>query len=108
MKKTKDSEKDIEKALRVKIKALGGHALKFSSCIESGYPDRIVLLPGGVLSFVELKSEGEKPRKLQTIRHAELRDLGFHVEVIDTIDGLNRFIDDCKTIVAFEHVKSKL
>ena len=108
MRTKKDSEKDIEKALRVKVKALGGHALKFSSCIEGGYPDRIVLLPGGSIAFVELKSSGEKPRKLQTIRHAELRGLGFHVEVIDSMDGLNKFIEDCRTILDFEHIKSQL
>ena len=108
MLKRKESEKALEKNLRVKVKALGGHALKFSSSIEAGYPDRIVLLPCGVSIFVEIKSEGEKPRKLQMIRHDELRQLGFRVVVIDTTNSLNQFIEECKTIIDYELCKKKL
>lgn len=44
--------------------------------------------------FVELKSEGIKPRKLQLIRHEELRTLGFKVFVIDTHEKLTQFLDE--------------
>lgn len=108
MLKRKESEKALEKTLRVKVKAIGGHALKFSSSIEAGYPDRIVLLPCGAAVFVELKSEGEKPRKLQTLRHEELKQLGFRVAVIDSTENLNQFIEECKTIIDYELCKKKL
>lgn len=96
MLKHKDSEKDIEKTLCRKVKDIGGHALKFTSGIETGYPDRIVLLPNVIVIFVELKSQGEKPRKLQTIRHDELRALGFAVVVIDSLAKVDDFIIYCK------------
>lgn len=46
-------------------------------------PDRIVLLPGGKMAFVEVKALGEKPRPLQLARHQLLRRLGFKVYVLD-------------------------
>lgn len=78
-----NSEKYIERTLVKAAKALGGRALKFYSGIETGYPDRLVMMPGGKIAWVELKSKGEKPTKVQAIRHQELKDLGFQVRVID-------------------------
>ena len=46
-------------------------------------PDRLVLLPDGVIAFVELKAPGKAPRPLQLARHRLLRSLGFRVYVID-------------------------
>jgi hypothetical protein len=46
-------------------------------------PDRIVLMPGGRIAFVEVKAPGQKPRKLQIRRHARLKVLGFRVFVLD-------------------------
>jgi hypothetical protein len=46
-------------------------------------PDRIVLMPGGRIGFVEVKAPGQKPRKLQIRRHIRLRNLGFLVFVLD-------------------------
>lgn len=79
----KDSEKYLERKLREEIERLGGKALKFSSAIDTGLPDRIVLLPYGKTFFVEIKSKGRKPRKLQALRHEELRRKGFPVFVVD-------------------------
>lgn len=87
-----ESEKRLEAELFRRVKLMGGHALKFSSHTETGYPDRLVLMPGGKVYWVELKSEKEKPRLLQKIRHDELRSLGFKVFVIDTMDKLNLFL----------------
>ena len=41
------SEKLLERKLREAVARLGGKALKFSSPYETGYPDRLVLMPGG-------------------------------------------------------------
>ena len=46
-------------------------------------PDRLVLMPGGHIGFVEVKAPGEKPRPLQLSRHRLLRRLGFQVYVLD-------------------------
>ena len=50
----------------------------------AGVPDRVCLCGGGKAVFVELKSEGEKPRAIQRARHAELKRMGFMVYVCDT------------------------
>ena len=76
-------ETEIEKKLVRKVKAKGGIAPKFVSPSYAGMPDRLVLLPGGVFAFAELKAPGMKPRPLQVARHRMLRDLGFKVYVID-------------------------
>ena len=87
-----ESEKVLERRLFCEVKRIGGHALKYSSLSETGYPDRLVLMPQGKAFWVELKSEGKKPRKLQVIRSKELQKLGFEVWVIDNTQQLNKFI----------------
>lgn len=87
------NEKTIERVLREKVKGLGGLAIKSFSPWFTGLPDRIVLMPGGRLWFVELKAPGKKPKPRQVIVHAMLRKLGFSVEVIDTTDGVSDFVN---------------
>lgn len=76
-------ERFIEQKLVARVKREGGLCPKFVSPGSDGWPDRLVLMPGGKIAFVELKSTGEKPRPLQVQRHAQLRDLGFLVFVVD-------------------------
>lgn len=86
------NEKKIEKKLREAVRRMGGKALKFSSPYETGYPDRLVLMPGGRAYWAELKTTGKKPTPKQQVRQAELRALGFTSEVIDTESLLNDFL----------------
>jgi hypothetical protein len=76
-------EKQIEQRLVAEVKAAGGWCPKFISPGADGMPDRIVLMPGGRIAFVEVKAPGKKPRKLQIRRHVHLRHLGFLVFVLD-------------------------
>ena len=76
-------EKITEQKLTKAVKNMGGIAPKFVSPGFDGMPDRIVLLPGGHIGFVEVKAPGEKPRPLQLARHGLLRRLGFKVFVLD-------------------------
>ena len=76
-------EKTIEQKFRAAVKAAGGLALKFASPGFDGVPDRLALLPGGRMAFVEVKAPGKKPRPLQLARHRLLRQLGFKVYVLD-------------------------
>lgn len=85
-------EKNIEPALRDRIKALGGMALKLPAMHVMGLPDRLCLLPRGVLFFAETKSTGDKPSKIQNAIHNKLRALGFPVHVIDTKEKLNTIL----------------
>ncbi|QAA31232.1 VRR-NUC domain-containing protein [Clostridium manihotivorum] len=90
------NESTIEKRLKKEIELIGGKALKFVSPGVSGVPDRIVLLPHGRIVFVELKAPGEKPRKIQEYRARELRDLGFEVKVIDSIEKVKEFVGELR------------
>ena len=76
-------EKAIEKKLVEAAVCKGGLCPKFVSPGTAGMPDRIVLLPGGRIGFVEVKAPGKVPRPLQAARHAQLRKLGFKVYVLD-------------------------
>ena len=85
-------EQTVENRLVKEVEKLGGICWKFVSPGVAGVPDRLVLLPGGKIVFVELKAPGEKARKLQEYRHKQLRRLGFRVEIIDSIEGVKEFI----------------
>jgi hypothetical protein len=76
-------EKQLEQKLVKAVKEVGGLALKFASPGYDGVPDRLLLLPGGKMAFVEVKAPGAKPRPLQRKRHETLRSLGFKVHVLD-------------------------
>ena len=88
------SEKQIEHALTLMVKARGGIAPKFVSPSFAGMPDRLVLLPGGVFAFAELKAPGMKPRALQLARHQLLKNLGFKVYVIDGIEQIEEVLSE--------------
>ena len=79
------SEKQIEQSLVKAVKNMGGIAPKFVSPGFDGMPDRIVLLPHGLMAFVEVKASGKKPRPLQVSRHGLLQRLGFKVYVLSLI-----------------------
>jgi hypothetical protein len=87
------SEKLLESKLAAAIRALGGWSLKLWSVSVTGLPDRMVLMPGGVIRFVELKSTGKKPTPRQLVVHSQLRQLGFDVDVIDTEQQLQQFLN---------------
>ena len=76
-------ERELESMLMRFTRRKGGLALKFVSPGMDGVPDRLVLLPGGRMCFVEVKAPGKVPRPLQAARHRQLRDLGFQVYVLD-------------------------
>ena len=81
-------ERDIEKALVKRIKALGGLCEKFVSPSNIGVPDRLVTLPGKIV-FIELKSPGKKPTAKQLKDHAKRRSYGCTVLVIDSLEGID-------------------
>lgn len=88
-----DSEKIIEHRLVELVKANGGMCIKLLCDQFTGLPDRMCLFPCHKIVFVELKTTGRKPKRIQTYVHNKLRALGFRVEVIDTIKGVEQFIN---------------
>ena len=91
---TIDSEKAIERKLVEQVKANGGMCIKLLCDQLTGLPDRLCLFPNHRIAFVELKTTGRKPRRIQLYIHNKLRALGFRVEVIDTVERVNKFIED--------------
>lgn len=90
------SEKAIEKYLVEQVKAIGGICLKYSNANMVGYPDRLVCLHGGKVVWVELKSRGKKPTKIQTIRQSELASMGHEVYTIDNKKAIDELIKNWK------------
>lgn len=88
-----DSEKDVERKLAELVKINGGMCIKLLCDQLIGLPDRMCLFPGHKIVFVELKTTGRKPRRIQLYIHEKLRQLGFRVEIIDTIEGVKQFIN---------------
>lgn len=93
MKKDIDSEKLVERKLVESVKANKGMCIKLLCDQLIGLPDRMCLFPGSKIIFVELKTTGKKPRRIQAYIHNKLRDLGFRVEVIDSVKGISDFIE---------------
>lgn len=83
---SKVREDVIERHLVNEVKKAGGIAYKFVSPGRRAVPDRLVLLPGGKIIFVECKAPGEKPRPDQLREHARLFALGHQVVVLDSKD----------------------
>lgn len=89
-------ERDIEKYLVERVKALGGEVRKVKWIGRNGAPDRLVMLPywwryGGEHStiWVELKATGKKPESHQLREHKRMRAMGQRVEVIDSLEGVD-------------------
>ena len=89
-------EKQIEQRLVKAVKAQNGMCPKLVSPGTDGMPDRMVLLPDAKLSFVEVKTPGEKPRPLQIRRHEQLRQLGFRVAVLDDPEQIPSILEETR------------
>lgn len=89
-------EKNVESAFIDAVKEQGGLALKLVSPGFNGMPDRLVIFPGGIIAFVEVKAPGKKPRALQLSRHRLLKQFGFRVYNLDKIDDIGGMIDEIR------------
>lgn len=71
-------EKEIEQKLKKMVERHGGLCLKWVCPGWIGVPDRICILPGGRVIFVELKRpKGGKREAMQRWWARKLSDLGF-------------------------------
>ena len=87
-------EGKIEAYLRKRVLETGGRIRKLSWIGRRGAPDRLIWWPGPLLTFVELKAPGKKPTKQQAREHARLREDGFDVLVVDSMEAVDRFVDE--------------
>ncbi len=87
-----ESEKVLDKKLCLAIKKRKGIAIKLLAGHLTGLPDRLCLLPGGIMFFAEIKTTGKKTTMIQRAVHKRLRSLGFKVYVIDRSEDLESIL----------------
>lgn len=80
-------EKRVEQEFTRQVKRLGGWAVKILPSV-SGLPDRMAILPGGRVVFVELKAPTGTVKPHQTVVHARLATLGCPVVVLATVEAV--------------------
>ena len=90
-------EKTVEQKLVAAVRGMGRICPKWVSPGFDGMPDRIVLLPGAKIGFVEVKAPGKKPRPLQASRHGLLRRLGFRVYILDELEQIGGILDEIRS-----------
>lgn len=86
------NEKYLEKKLTEGLHSLGVWCEKYTNPFKAGYPDRLCITKGGNVFWVEVKTPGEKLRKLQLIRKAELKAIGSPVFVVDSEESLKEVL----------------
>jgi hypothetical protein len=96
------NEKLIEKKLRERVKKMNGLALKMWCVTFTGFPDRLVLMPGARMWFVELKTTGKTLSPRQRLVIAMLQKLGFSVWVIDNEETLSNFFTVLNKVTAVQ------
>ena len=91
-------EIDIERYLVRRAIEHGGKAYKWVSPGHVGVADRIVLLPGGVVWFVEIKTATGRLSPWQKVFAAEMRRMRMNYIVIRSKEEVDQwFLDLTKT-----------
>lgn len=89
-------EKDIEQKFKKAIETHGGICLKLDPTTLVGIPDRLAILPGNHIAFIELKAPGKHPRPIQVHRHEQLRHLGCMVSTLDNPHDIESLIHEIR------------
>jgi len=90
--KNRRDESILEEWLNKKVRELGGIARKWVSPDNPGVPDEIYIFPGGVIYFVELKTEIGRFSGLQKWQIGELQRLGCNVRKIKGLKQAEEFL----------------
>lgn len=95
-------EADIERRLKRQVERIpGAMCLKFESPGYTGVPDRIILIPGGAVVFVELKAPGRVERPRQVYVQERLRALGFTVySSVDSYEKVEEICNSIRTLIS--------
>lgn len=86
-------ESSVESKLHRGILKLGGLSYKWVPT-TAGLPDRIALLPGGQVYFIELKATGGKLRPDQLVMHEKFRKRGIDVVILTGPAEVDRWLDE--------------
>ena len=90
------SESEIEAYLVKSVKSKNGLCMKWTSPGNAGVPDRIVIVPGGKVYFVELKAEGKKENlsPLQRNFMNKLKNLNCDIRVVASFQEVEDFVKE--------------
>lgn len=86
-------ERDVEGYLIGRVEQAGLVCLKFNPDLKNGMPDRLILLPGEKVVWVELKTKGGSLSEIQKLQHKKLRQAGHRVEVVWTKAQADELVD---------------
>ena len=92
------SEKSLERGFVRRMKEKGLMVVKNQDPMMCGMPDRVVILPGGKVVWIEFKSRGKRPTELQDHQIERLRGMGHAVIVVsdkESYDMAEAFINGC-------------
>lgn len=95
----KPLEKSIENVLRKAVEDEGGVCLKWTCPGHRGVPDRMILFPGGIIAFVELKRPGAKVKAggLQEWWRQRLVEFGFRCYEISMVKQVQQLVFQLST-----------
>lgn len=85
-------ESQIENAVIAWARARGIFVSKLQGMGNRSLPDRIFWIPGGKPLLIEFKRPGGKPTVLQAETILRLKNLGYEVHVIDSVEEAKRVI----------------
>lgn len=92
-----DREKVIEASLVKAVTEIGGLCMKWVCPGWSGVPDRIVLLPGGRVCFVELKRpKGGRVSRLQEWWKKNLTGYGFRCVIVKDHEDIEDLVEELR------------
>ena len=90
-------EQELERKLVWEVRSRHGLCMKWVCPGNRGVPDRIVLMPGGRVYFIEMKRPGKsKTDPLQEYWARTLRQMGFETRLVHSLEELGealRMID---------------
>jgi hypothetical protein len=87
-------EASIEGYLRARVKDSGGLCVKLNPAGYAGIPDRLVVLPGGWIAFVEVKKpQGGAVGKAQFVWRGMLMALGARHAFAFTRDDVDEILE---------------
>jgi len=85
-------ESAVERHLRRRVIAAGGMTEKIAPT-HAGMPDRLVLLPGGRMFLVELKTTTGQLSKIQQWWHGQAKMMGTEVVTLKGTEEVDRWLD---------------
>ena len=92
-------ERDVESYLKRELSSLGCLFLKWVSPGNDGVPDRILIMPGGSVCFVEVKTKTGRMTGLQCFWQKKLRSFGCGAVTVYGMDGAKDFIGVVKIML---------